>query len=139
LSSIWRSVSVSGEPQSPLVVPTLAGIASEFRPNPVSRAPGSQKFSLLSDFRGRPGEGLAIVGGIGADAFHFGSGRSGLVGSTIAGEGSRTGFYTDEYDQQTYRPPENYLMHRKHSILEVVRRGISDACQGGVAIPATAP
>jgi uncharacterized protein YjbI with pentapeptide repeats len=38
--------------------------------------------------------------------FHFGSSRSGLVGSTIAGEGSRTGFYTDDFDQQTYRPPE---------------------------------
>jgi uncharacterized protein YjbI with pentapeptide repeats len=38
--------------------------------------------------------------------FHFGSSRSGMVGSTIAGEGSRTGFYTDDFDQQTYRPPE---------------------------------
>ncbi len=38
--------------------------------------------------------------------FHFGSSRSGLVGSTIASEGTRMGFYTDEYDQQTYRPPE---------------------------------
>jgi uncharacterized protein YjbI with pentapeptide repeats len=38
--------------------------------------------------------------------FHFGSSRSGLVNSTIAGEGSRTGFYTDDFDQQTYQPPE---------------------------------
>ena len=38
--------------------------------------------------------------------FHFGSSRSGLVGSPIASEGSRTGFYTDDFDQQTYRPPE---------------------------------
>ncbi len=38
--------------------------------------------------------------------FHFGSSRSGLVGSPIASEGSRTGFYGDEYDQQTFRPPE---------------------------------
>ena len=38
--------------------------------------------------------------------FHMGSTRSGLVGSPIASEGSRTGFYTDEFDQQTFRPPE---------------------------------
>ena len=38
--------------------------------------------------------------------FHFGSSRSGLVGSPLAGEGSRTGFYSDEFDQQTFRPPE---------------------------------
>lgn len=39
-------------------------------------------------------------------SFHLGSSRSGLVGSPIASEGSRTGFYGDEFDQQTYRPPE---------------------------------
>ncbi len=39
-------------------------------------------------------------------SFHLGTTRSGLVGSTIAGEGSRTGFYTDDYHDQTYRPPE---------------------------------
>jgi uncharacterized protein YjbI with pentapeptide repeats len=38
--------------------------------------------------------------------FHMGSTRSGLVGSPIACEGSRTGFYTDEYDEQTYKAPE---------------------------------
>lgn len=38
--------------------------------------------------------------------FHFGSSRCGLVGSPIASEGSRTGFYSDEYDQQTFRRPE---------------------------------
>ena len=38
--------------------------------------------------------------------FHLGSSRSGLVGSPIASEGSRTGFYGDEFDQQSYRPPE---------------------------------
>jgi uncharacterized protein YjbI with pentapeptide repeats/energy-coupling factor transporter ATP-binding protein EcfA2 len=38
--------------------------------------------------------------------FHMGSSRSGLVGSPIACEGSRTGFYTDDYDDQTYKPPE---------------------------------
>jgi uncharacterized protein YjbI with pentapeptide repeats len=39
-------------------------------------------------------------------AFHMGSSRSGLVGSTIAGHGSRTGFYTDEYGEQDFKPPE---------------------------------
>lgn len=39
-------------------------------------------------------------------SFHMGSTRSGLVGSSIAGEGSRTGFYTDDYYDQKYKPPE---------------------------------
>ncbi len=39
-------------------------------------------------------------------SFHMGSTRSGLVGSTIAGEGSRTGFYTDDSKDQWYKPPE---------------------------------
>jgi uncharacterized protein YjbI with pentapeptide repeats len=38
--------------------------------------------------------------------FHMGSSRSGLVGSPIASEGSRTGFYTDDYDEQSYKAPE---------------------------------
>jgi uncharacterized protein YjbI with pentapeptide repeats len=38
--------------------------------------------------------------------FHMGTTRSGLVGSPIACEGSRTGFYTDEFDEQTYKSPE---------------------------------
>ncbi len=59
--------------------------------------------------------GLADVDWVGADlreadlrqaAFHLGSSRSGLVGSPIACEGSRTGFYTDDYDEQTYKSPE---------------------------------
>lgn len=39
-------------------------------------------------------------------SFHLGSTRSGLVGSPIACEGSRTGFYTDDYEEQTYKSPE---------------------------------
>jgi uncharacterized protein YjbI with pentapeptide repeats len=39
-------------------------------------------------------------------SFHLGSSRSGLVGSTIPCEGSRTGFYTDEYYEQDYKSPE---------------------------------
>jgi uncharacterized protein YjbI with pentapeptide repeats len=38
--------------------------------------------------------------------FHMGSSRSGLVDSTIASEGSRTGFYTDEYNEQDFKSPE---------------------------------
>lgn len=39
-------------------------------------------------------------------SFHLGSTRSGLVGSTIACEGSRTGFYTDDYNEQDFKAPE---------------------------------
>lgn len=39
--------------------------------------------------------------------FHMGSSRSGLVGSPIACEGSRTGFYTDEFNEQDFRSPED--------------------------------
>jgi uncharacterized protein YjbI with pentapeptide repeats len=39
-------------------------------------------------------------------SFHLGSSRSGLVGSPIACEGSRTGFYTDDYDDQNIKPAE---------------------------------
>lgn len=38
--------------------------------------------------------------------FHMGSSRSGLVDSHIASEGTRTGFYSDDYDDHLYRPPE---------------------------------
>jgi uncharacterized protein YjbI with pentapeptide repeats len=38
--------------------------------------------------------------------FHMGSTRSGLVNSVIASEGTRTGFYTDDYGDQDYRPAE---------------------------------
>ena len=39
-------------------------------------------------------------------SFHLGTTRSGLVGSTVPCEGSRTGFYTDDYDERDYRSPE---------------------------------
>jgi uncharacterized protein YjbI with pentapeptide repeats len=61
------------------------------------------------------GAGLADINWEGADlcgadftnaSFHMGSSRSGLVGSTIPCEGSRTGFYTDEYDEQDFKAPE---------------------------------
>jgi uncharacterized protein YjbI with pentapeptide repeats len=59
--------------------------------------------------------GLADIDWEGADlrgadlrgaTFHMGSSRSGLVGSTIACEGSRTGFYTDDSEEQHYKAPE---------------------------------
>lgn len=59
--------------------------------------------------------GLADVHWEGADlrnadfthaSFHLGSSRSGLVGSPLACEGSRTGFYTDDFDEQGFKSPE---------------------------------
>ena len=38
--------------------------------------------------------------------FHMGSSRSGLVGSIIPCEGSKTGFYTDDYLDQDFKAPE---------------------------------
>lgn len=61
------------------------------------------------------GSGLADVDWEGADlraadfrraTFHLGNARSGLVDSTIPGEGSRTGFYTDESLDDHFRAPE---------------------------------
>jgi uncharacterized protein YjbI with pentapeptide repeats len=50
-----------------------------------------------ADLRGADLEGAS---------FHLGSTRSGLVGSAVPMEGSMTGFYTDDYNDQSYRPPE---------------------------------
>jgi uncharacterized protein YjbI with pentapeptide repeats len=59
--------------------------------------------------------GLADVDWQGADlreadfsqaSFHMGSSRSGLVNSPLASEGTRTGFYTDDFAEQYYRAPE---------------------------------
>lgn len=61
------------------------------------------------------GCGLAEVEWEGADlrdadlrdsTFHMGSTRSGLVGSSIPCEGSRTGFYTDEFFETDFKSPE---------------------------------
>jgi uncharacterized protein YjbI with pentapeptide repeats len=38
--------------------------------------------------------------------FHLGTTRSGMLESPYASEGTRTGFYTDDYDDQSYRAPE---------------------------------
>ncbi|MGD9633620.1 MAG: pentapeptide repeat-containing protein, partial [Pirellulales bacterium] len=39
-------------------------------------------------------------------SFHMGSSRSGLVGSPIACEGSKTGFYTDDREEMYFKRPE---------------------------------
>jgi uncharacterized protein YjbI with pentapeptide repeats len=39
-------------------------------------------------------------------SFHLGSSRSGRIGSPLASEGSRTGFYTDDYNEQDFKAPE---------------------------------
>ena len=39
-------------------------------------------------------------------SFHLGSTRCGLVGSPYPSHGTRTGFYTDEYKEQYFKPPE---------------------------------
>jgi uncharacterized protein YjbI with pentapeptide repeats len=61
------------------------------------------------------GAGLAEIDWPGANlhdadlrraSFHLGSSRNGLVGSPIACEGSRTGFYTDDYDDQDIKSAE---------------------------------
>ncbi|MCK6462183.1 MAG: pentapeptide repeat-containing protein, partial [Planctomycetes bacterium] len=38
--------------------------------------------------------------------FHMGSSRGGLVESFLASEGTRTGFYTDDFDEQHFKSPE---------------------------------
>jgi uncharacterized protein YjbI with pentapeptide repeats len=38
--------------------------------------------------------------------FHMGSSRSGLVGSPFVSEGTRTGFYTDDFNEQDFKAPE---------------------------------
>ena len=43
---------------------------------------------------------------LGGATFHFGNSRSGLVGSELASEGTRTGFYTDESLEQHFQAPE---------------------------------
>lgn len=77
----------------------------------------TDSFMPGANFRGAimRGAGLAGIDWAGADlrnadlrsaTFHLGSSRSGLVGSSIPCEGSKTGFYTDDFDEQNYKRPE---------------------------------
>lgn len=70
-----------------------------------------------ADLRGANlfGAGLADVEWEGVDlrgtdlreaSFHLGSTRSGLVGSPYPSHGTRTGFYTDDYNEQDFKSPE---------------------------------
>jgi len=58
--------------------------------------------------------------------FHLGSSRSGLVDSSIPCEGSRTGFYTDDLNEQDFKSPEEI---RKANLCGADLR---DACIDGV-------
>ena len=84
-----------------------------------------------ANFRGAKltSSGLAEIDWPGADlrdadlrgaTFHMGSSRSGLVGSPIACEGSRTGFYTDDYNDQDFKAPEEI---RKANLRDADLRG----------------
>ena len=75
------------------------------------------------------GCGLANVDWQGADlrhadlrgaTFHLGNARSGLVGSDLASEGSRTGFYTDESLEEHFQAPE---LVRKANLQDCDLRG----------------
>jgi uncharacterized protein YjbI with pentapeptide repeats len=52
-------------------------------------------------------EGACLAGAdLRGASFHMGTTRSGLVGSPLASEGTRTGFYTDDYDDRYFKAPE---------------------------------
>jgi uncharacterized protein YjbI with pentapeptide repeats len=52
--------------------------------------------------------------------FHMGSTRSGLVGSTIPCEGSKTGFNTDDFNDREFKDPEQI---RKANLCRADLRG----------------
>ncbi|HET6247444.1 MAG TPA: pentapeptide repeat-containing protein [Tepidisphaeraceae bacterium] len=67
--------------------------------------------------------GLADIEWEGADfrkadfsesSFHAGSTRSGLVGSAVPCEGSKTGFYTDDFGDRDFKPPEEIRKANLH-------------------------
>jgi uncharacterized protein YjbI with pentapeptide repeats len=73
--------------------------------------------------------GLADVDWEGADlrdadlrgaSFHMGSTRSGLVGSAVPCEGSKTGFYTDDFNDRDFKTPEEI---RKANLCRADLRG----------------
>jgi uncharacterized protein YjbI with pentapeptide repeats len=59
-----------------------------------------------------------------AATFHMGSSRSGLVGSPYACEGSKTGFYADDFEELSFRHPEEV---RKANLCRADLRGVSAA------------
>ena len=84
-----------------------------------------------ADFHGADltNTGLADIEWEGADlrradlrgaSFHAGTTRCGLVGSLTPSEGTRTGFYTDDFNDRDYKPPEEI---RKASLRDADLRG----------------
>jgi uncharacterized protein YjbI with pentapeptide repeats len=66
-------------------------------------------------------EGVSLRGAdLRGASFHLGSSRSGLVGSPLACEGSRTGFYTDDFTEQDFKAPEEI---RKANLCHADLRG----------------
>lgn len=68
------------------------------------------------DWRGADLRAADLTGAV----FHLGNARSGLVDSTLASEGTRTGFYTDESLEEHWRQPEQV---RKASLRDCDLRG----------------
>ena len=60
------------------------------------------------------------ISAVRGSTFHLGSSRSGKVESDLASEGSRTGFYTDEFHEQEFLAPEEI---RKADLRDVDLRG----------------
>jgi uncharacterized protein YjbI with pentapeptide repeats len=70
-------------------------------------------------------EGVSLQGAdLSGASFHLGSSRSGLVSSPIASEGSRTGFYTDDFAEQDFKAPEEI---RKANLRNADLRGANIA------------
>jgi uncharacterized protein YjbI with pentapeptide repeats len=57
-------------------------------------------------------------------SFHMGSSRSGLVFSPYASEGSKTGFYTDDLEDLSFKRPEEV---RKANLRGADMRGVKEA------------
>jgi uncharacterized protein YjbI with pentapeptide repeats len=115
--ALWHGVNFSGARLERCDLEHLTVLGADFREASLEGALLTGSAMPGACFAGARlcGAGLADVDWEGADLrdadlcgadFHLGSSRSGLVGSTIACEGSRTGFYTDDYDDQGFKAPE---------------------------------
>jgi len=111
---------------SETVVTGLRGVGALFRDSDLTAcrwrgaALARARFEHASmadvDLRGADLRGADFRGA----TFHMGSSRCGLVGSAIAGEGSRTGFYTDESLEDHFQAPEQV---RKANLRDCDLRG----------------
>ena len=118
----WREARISGVDFTHAVLDH--GNLEDIAPTDVSFEQASLAHCLFTGSRLRHvcfasaslrGAGLAEIDWEGADlrgadlrfsTFHLGTSRSGLVDSFLASEGTRTGFYTDDYDDRYYKQPE---------------------------------